>query len=261
MSSQEQFDKNIENDDKMFSADPEAVFSVRPASINNLPITKNIKDDEKENTVVKIPTSIEELKNYCEYKRDLHYICSKYYEKWSFRFQIPSIFITSISGIMSFFATSSVFSEQSIQFLSLLVGVCASSSAVVQAVSNIFDFGDKASSHEYAVMSYDQILTKIRFMILKGNPDSPNNIELIERLIFELKQRCKYITPSWAEERYNINKHKFKSHLIKLKKKDIIFEKQFEEMKEIENLKFDLFQKDVRNIKNIEDLKNKKIYD
>ena len=241
-------------------------FSPKPMDEKEKIESTDIENNEKDVDIetedslknIPIPGSVKDLKIYCEYKRDLHYICSKYYEKWNFRFQIPSIFITSVSGIISFFATSSVF-ENNVQFLSLLVGVCASSSAVVQAVSNIFDFGGKASSHEYAVMSYDQILTKIRFMILKGNADSQSNIELIERLIFELKQRVKYITPSWAEQRLNSIKHKTKTHMLDLKKKDLLYEKQYKEMKELESLKLTLFQKNIKEITTIEDLKRIKV--
>ena len=228
-------------------------------STTQSPPTQDTKVFTDKPLSIVVPPTINELKDYCQYKRDLHYICSKYYEKWQIRFQVPSIFITSISGIMSFFATSSIFSEESVRFLSLLVGVSASCSAVVQAVSNIFDFGNKASSHEYAVMSYEQILTKIRFMILKPNADAPGNIEEIERLIFELKQRVKYITPSWAEEKYKQNKHKLKNSLIKMEKDSLLIENKFKEMVELETLKLKLFENNIKSIKNFDELKDVKI--
>jgi hypothetical protein len=176
-----------------------------------------------------VDKQLETLKDYCEYKRELHYICNKYYEKWQYRFQIPGIIITSVSGILSFFSTSSIFSDSDIQFLTLLVGVFASTSAVLQTTSNLFDFAGKSTTHEYAVMSYDQIITKIRFMLLKQTPTTNEDIERIEQLVFELKQRCKYITPSWAEKRYNKDKLKFKESMTRLRIKDIALVKQFEE--------------------------------
>jgi hypothetical protein len=163
---------------------------------------------------------LEDLKRYCEYKRELHYICNKYYEKWQYRFQIPGIVITSVGGILSFFSTSTIFSQQDVIFLTLLVGVFASTSAVLQTISNLFDFAGKSTTHEYAVMSYDQIITKIRFLLLKDSTNTNQDIERIEQLVFELKQRCKYITPSWAEKKYNLDKFEYKKVLSEIKRKD-----------------------------------------
>lgn len=200
---------------------------------------------------------IRELKEYCQYKRDLHYICSKYYEMWQYRFQIPSIIITSLSSTVSFFSISSVFSEESVRFLSLLVGVFASGAALAQTINKIFNFEHKATSHSLAVLSYDQILTKIRFMMLKENSDSQMNIEMIERLIFELKERVPYVTPKWTEEIYEKNKHKIQLETIQREKESMLTQNKFREVVDVENLKLELFEKELKEIGTFDDLKNK----
>jgi hypothetical protein len=199
-------------------------------------------DDNNSETSHPIKNELENLRDYCEYKRELHYICHKYYEKWQYRFQIPGIIITSIGGILSFFSTSSIFSSSDIKFLTLLVGTFASMSAILQTSLNLFDFSGKSVTHEYAVMSYDQIITKIRFILLKKKESAVEDIERIEQLVFELKQRCKYITPSWAEKMHIIAKYKHKQSIQLLKLRDIKVQKK-------EELKLSKFEEKIKTNK------------
>tara|TARA_Y100000591_G_scaffold292717_1_gene280152 strand:+ start:187 stop:1221 length:1035 start_codon:yes stop_codon:yes gene_type:complete len=149
----------------------------------------------------------ENLEKYCNLKRQTHWMCAKYYNSLDRVFLIPSICLSSFSGIASFL--SSVESFESYQTeLSVGVGIMASCTTLLQSFSNAFGFSTKAEAHQNATESFDQIITKIRFQ--KVNPkDGVKDTDFITELenqIVETKQRCKYVVPEWVEEEYRDNK-------------------------------------------------------
>ena len=149
----------------------------------------------------------ENLEKYCNLKRQTHWMCAKYYNSLDRLFLIPSICLSSFSGIASFL--SSVESFESYQTeLSVGVGIMASCTTLLQSFSNAFGFSTKAEAHQNATESFDQIITKIRFQ--KVNPkDGVKDTDFITELenqIVETKQRCKYVVPEWVEEEYRDNK-------------------------------------------------------
>jgi len=149
----------------------------------------------------------ENLEKYCNLKRQTHWMCAKYYNSLDRLFLIPSICLSSFSGIASFL--SSVESFESYQTgVSVGVGIMASCTTLLQSFSNAFGFSTKAEAHQNATESFDQIITKIRFQ--KVNPkDGVKDTDFITELenqIVETKQRCKYVVPEWVEEEYRDNK-------------------------------------------------------
>ena len=149
----------------------------------------------------------ENLEKYCNLKRQTHWMCAKYYSSLDRIFLIPSICLSSFSGIASFL--SSVQSFESYQTeLSVGVGIMASCTTLLQSFSNAFGFSTKTEAHQNATEAFDQIITKIRFQRINPKRDVKDTdfITELENQIVETKQRCKYVVPEWIEEEYRDNK-------------------------------------------------------
>ena len=83
-------------------------------------------------------------------------------------FTIPSIILSSLSGIGSFLASTDTLNEYS-DILTISVGVIASITTLFQSFSNAFEYSTKSEAHQNATEAFDQIITKLRFE--KLNPE------------------------------------------------------------------------------------------
>ena len=159
----------------------------------------------------------ENLEKYCNLKRNTHWMCARYYNCLDRYFIIPSILLSSFSGIASFLSTVDFFEDYNTG-LSVSVGIMASGTTLLQSFSNALGFSSKTEAHQNATEAFDQIITKIRFQRI--NPKTTVNdsdfITDLESQIVETKQRCKYIVPDWIEEEYRDNKfNNLKNTLIR----------------------------------------------
>ena len=132
-----------------------------------------------------------------------HYICMNKY------FLIPSVLLSSTSGILSFLASTKYFEDFNLIF-TISVGVASSVTTLFQSFSNAFEFSTKAEAHQNATESYDQLLTQIRFERMTPNCKPDIFINTIEKQILDTKQRCKYTIPEFIETKYN--EHKFNNY-------------------------------------------------
>ena len=149
----------------------------------------------------------ETLEKYCNLKRQTHWMCAKYYNNLDRMFLIPSICLSSFSGIASFLSSVESFEVYQTE-LSVGVGIMASCTTLLQSFSNAFGFSTKTEAHQNATEAFDQIITKIRFQRINPKNDVKDTdfISELENQIVETKQRCKYVVPEWIEEEYRDNK-------------------------------------------------------
>lgn len=168
-------------------------------SINNYLKALNKTIDKK---VLESYTKLEKL---CEIKKKTHSMASKHYACYNKYFVIPSILLSSASGIISFLASTTYFDDQKTIF-SITVGVAASVNTLFQSFASTFDFATKAEAHQNATETYDQLLTQIRFEKMTPNKKPEDFIDTIEQQILDTKQRCKYMIPDSIENTYNENK-------------------------------------------------------
>ena len=170
-----------------------------------------------------------------------HYLCMNKY------LLIPSIILSSTSGVVSFLASSEYFKNLNLIF-TISVGVAASINTLFQSFGNAFEFSTKAEAHANATESYDQLLTQIRFEKMTPNLKPEIFINTIEKQILDTKQRCKYVIPEDIENLYNENKfHNYKEDILRdLMKKFII-------------LKTDLYYDSVKSTENYKDINFKNI--
>lgn len=203
---------NVENSESNNQNNDENII------INN---TENrvIVDLDKLNNPEEIDKIYESLEKYCNLKRQTHWMCARHFACMDKYFSVPSIVLSSLSGIGSFLASIAYFEEYSTVF-TVSVGVMASVTTLFQSFSNAFEYSTKAEAHQNATEAFDQIITKLKFERL--NPvkeaDPGEFIDGIEKQIVETKQRCKYIVPDWVEGQYSDTKFK---NLKNNKTKDI----------------------------------------
>jgi len=183
------------------------------------PVQRVIVDLAKLNNPAEIDKIYESLEKYCNLKRQTHWMCARHYACMDKYFSVPSIVLSSLSGIGSFLASIAYFEEYSTVF-TVSVGVMASVTTLFQSFSNAFEYSTRAEAHQNATEAFDQIITKLKFERL--NPvkeaDPGDFIDGIEKQIVETKQRCKYIVPDWIEGQYSDTKFK---NLKNNKTKDI----------------------------------------
>ena len=79
--------------------------------------------------------------------RYLHARSSQHYDKMAFKLSAPSIFITSLSGIASFFSTSQYIGADSQNAFGITVGVLASFASIFQAFSASCQYDVKREAH------------------------------------------------------------------------------------------------------------------
>ena len=157
----------------------------------------------------------EVLEKYCNLKRQTHWMCARYYNKLDRIFLIPSILLSSFSGVASFLSSVESFSDYQTE-LSIGVGIMASCTTLLQSFSNAFGFSSKDEAHQNATEAFDQIITKIRFQRINPKEDLKDTefIQELENQIIETKQRCKYVVPDWIEEEYRDNKFNNLKHTL-----------------------------------------------
>tara|TARA_B100001173_G_C16010685_1_gene557579 strand:+ start:621 stop:1562 length:942 start_codon:yes stop_codon:yes gene_type:complete len=178
-----------------------------------------IVDLAKLNNPEEIDKIYESLEKYCNLKRQTHWMCARHYACMDKYFSVPSIVLSSLSGIGSFLASIAYFEEYSTVF-TVSVGVMASVTTLFQSFSNAFEYSTRAEAHQNATEAFDQIITKLKFERLNPVKDAEPGefIDGIEKQIVETKQRCKYIVPDWIEGQYSDTKFK---NLKNNKTKDI----------------------------------------
>ena len=193
---------------------------------------------------IEIYTNLEKL---CELKKKTHSMATKHYLCMNKYFLIPSVILSSSSGIASFLASSEYFKEYNLIF-TISVGVASSITTLFQSFSNAFEFSTKAEAHQNAAESYDQLLTQIRFEKMSPNSNSETFINTIEKQILDTKQRCKYIVPEFIEAEYN--EHKFNNY------KEYVYK---DLLKKFISLKSELYYNSLKDTNNFEQINFKEI--
>jgi hypothetical protein len=130
----------------------------------------------------------------------VHSRSAQYYDKMHNVFVIPTILITSISGMASFLSTSSVITEDTKTVFGIGVGVMASVSSLLQSMSSAYKYGTKAEMHRTAAEEYNKLIVKISFEM--ADPNEPKFIENLESKLLEVQSNCKYFPPQSICDKY-----------------------------------------------------------
>ena len=148
---------------------------------------------------------LEKLLQNLRKSRYIHNISGNYYKKLNMRFILPSIIITSISGMASFLSTAEFLDDNEKNGFSVLVGVFASVSTMLQAFSGAFGFDTKREMFLKAADDYDKLMSKVKFEIMY--PNEENFIENVEKDIINIQNNCKFLPPDWVLEQWTTIKN------------------------------------------------------
>ena len=143
---------------------------------------------------MKLDTFFEKI----EHEKLKYNIAYKINAKRNLMFVIPTIFITSISSMLSFLSSSNLFPNEK-DYIIMSVGILTSMASITQALSSALAFNVKAEMFRKAADSYDKLITRIEFEM-----ESPNEDDLLNKLegkILAIKEECKYLPPEIEGEK------------------------------------------------------------
>jgi hypothetical protein len=154
---------------------------------------------------------LKELRDFCKAQREKQWMAAKHYQKLAGWFTKPTIVVTAISGLLSFYAGSTHFQTYESE-LNIVVGSLASAAALLQSFLSASGYKERMTAHQNAAESYQQITTKLFFEILRirqdklQTVDTARNDEFISRVKEQIEQtneRCKVVIPDFIEDTFN----------------------------------------------------------
>ena len=200
---------------------------------------------------------LHKLVKFAEERRATHAASQEHFEGLNAKFFWPSIILTTFTSAASFMATQ--FPEKSSEF-NVGIGIMASISTLIVALSETYRYGSKAEQHGLAAESYENLRTKLFFKSIQlHNKDSFDVCEFkgfftsIEDQITEIARQCKDLVPAAIVKDYK--EHRYISMLESLSRniRTVIAQNQFsktvdkiingeeitlEEIYKIDNFKF-----------------------
>ena len=166
--------------------------------VNNVVIDEENPLDSKQ--IVLLQDSLKRLKEL----KWVHSRSAQHYDKMNNLFVLPTIFITSVSGMASFLSTSSVVADDTKTTFGISVGIMASVSSLLQSLSSAYKYGTKAEMHRTAAEEYNKLLVKISFEI--ADPNDEDFIDNLEAKLLEIQSNCKYFPPQSIVDQYSNQK-------------------------------------------------------
>ena len=142
-------------------------------------------------------------KNRLVRKKALYILSSELFQKKALFLTIPSILITCLMSIISFFSASTYFSENTRIILGLVVGSLGSVGTLCQSFQSALNYNTKAEAFRTAAEKYDKLITKIKFELY--NHDETDFIDKLEKEVLKITSDCKYFPPQSVKNMIQIN--------------------------------------------------------
>lgn len=150
--------------------------------------------------------------------RYTHNMASNYYEKLNYRIIFPSVFITGVSSIAAFLATSEQIPDDAKQYFTLMIGILTSTSAILQSLSGACGFETRKELFKKAALGYDELISKTIFEI--NNPNEPDFFDTLEEEMKKVKANCNYLPPTWIVDQWENRDIEKETNQQEKKKKD-----------------------------------------
>ena len=126
-------------------------------------------------------------------KKEVYIVSSELFQKKALCLTIPSILITCIMSIISFFSASTYFTENTRIIMGLLVGSLGSLGTLFQTFQSALNYNTKAEAFRNAAEKYDTLITKIKFELYNHN--EKDFIDKLEKEVLKISSTCKYFPP------------------------------------------------------------------
>jgi len=154
----------------------------------------NLKKEQKKHYLEKM------LKNFRR-KKIIYTRSSQFFMKLNYLITIPSILLTSISGILSFITTTDIINEEHKSYVNISVGILASLTTLGQTLTNTFKYSTKSEMHQTVAEEYAKLITETQTELIQLN-DS-NFIQYLENKVLEIQKNCNYFPPQFIEDKYD----------------------------------------------------------
>ena len=161
--------------------------------------------------------NIRTLQRLIKQKKRVYNEAGNYYSRLNLYIVVPSIFITTLSSIFAFLATSDIVGKDTQNIFLILVGVLSAISTMCQSISSSVGYGTRKEVFLNAADNYDKNLIEIMFLTSEDDYDNNNNdnnndnnnndnnndnntkeiIEKIKENITKIEENCKYLPPNW----------------------------------------------------------------
>ena len=146
-----------------------------------------------------------------------HVLAAKYFSFRHFWFLfLPAALVTAFSAILSFLASSVVIEgHASAEWFTVIVGVLASLSVLIQAVSEQLQFRSRAAMHDSAALDLKSMVQDLEFKSIqaieygeqaedlnkKGQPII--KVDVYQEMFQQVMQACKSLVPPAIEQCFN----------------------------------------------------------
>jgi len=233
---------------------------------NILNLVRNLSNQEVDlPSLPDISFGLKKLIRFAEERRATHSASQQHFIKLNAVFFWPSIALTSMTSATSFLA--SYFPEHTTKF-NVVMGIMASLSTLIVALSETYKYGSKAEQHGLASESYENLRTKLFFKsiqfqmdALKSSPENETTMSpcefkafftSVEDQITEIARQCKYLVPNSIVKRYKENRYDSMMESLNRNLKTIIAQDQFSQIIDKLSKGSPLSQKDHKIIAKIE---------
>ena len=165
---------------------------------------------------------ISKLLKFSEERRSTHSASQRHFDRLNAVFFWPSIILTSLTSATSF--VSSYFPEKNTLF-NVGIGIMASLSTLIVALSETYRYGSKAEQHGLASESYENLRTKLFFKSVQLQAHAIQESEnenkepaltkcetkafftSVEDQITEIARQCKNLVPNSIVLQYKENRY------------------------------------------------------
>ena len=209
---------------------------------------------------------LKKLVKFAEERRATHAASQRHYDKLNAIFFWPSIILTSMTSAVSFLSMN--FPNYEAGF-NVSIGIMASLSTLIVALSETYRYGSKAEQHGLASESYENLRTKLFFKSLQMQTLVSENGEdksvmtpcdfkaffsSVEDQITEIARQCKDLVPNSIIRNYKENRFGDTVESLARNLRTIMAQDRFARVVDKLSKGLELTQADVEEVQNLEKL-------
>ena len=209
---------------------------------------------------------LKKLVKFAEERRATHAASQRHYDKLNAIFFWPSIMLTSMTSAVSFLSMN--FPEYEAGF-NVSIGIMASLSTLIVALSETYRYGSKAEQHGLASESYENLRTKLFFkslqlqtLVSENGADTPVMtpcdfkafFSSVEDQITEIARQCKDLVPNSIIRNYKENRFGDTVESLARNLRTIMAQDRFARVVDKLSKGIELTQTDVEEVQNLEKL-------
>jgi hypothetical protein len=158
----------------------------------------NIRVEHSQRSNYNLTNTIYKLRR----QRQLHRMCSQYYERQNSLISIPAIAISGAATVYSF-AYPSNGPEEQVFMNKIIAGSLSAINTILFSVAGFLKLQAKSESHFIAAEEYDNLLTMINFELNFPNEHIQDFANKVEKKVLEIKKSCRYFPPDHIINQYD----------------------------------------------------------